>query len=92
MGPLSEIVHTFDHLLTQLILVGLKAKVSKCKFWIPLGISSSIEIPQGCTLVIDGLCILGVLVGTQGFGTHFFDEVLSQDVAHIDDLLYLGNT
>jgi len=31
VGPLNEIACTFDHLLTQLILVGLKAKVSKCK-------------------------------------------------------------
>jgi hypothetical protein len=28
---MSEISHTFDHLLTQLTLVGLKVKVSKCK-------------------------------------------------------------
>ncbi len=30
-GLMSEITHTFDHLLTQLALVGLKVKVSKCK-------------------------------------------------------------
>jgi hypothetical protein len=31
MGPMSEITHAFDHFLTQLNLVGLKAKVSKYK-------------------------------------------------------------
>jgi hypothetical protein len=45
MGPLSEITHAFDHLLTQLTLVGLKVKVSKCKLWSPSWIFLSIEIP-----------------------------------------------
>ncbi len=44
VGPMSEITHAFDHLLTQLALVGLKVKVSKCKFWSPLGNSPSIKI------------------------------------------------
>jgi hypothetical protein len=30
-------------------------------------------------------------MGFQDFVTHFLDEVLSQDVAHIDDVLLLGN-
>jgi hypothetical protein len=64
MGPLSEITHTFDHLSTQLALVGLKVKVSKCKFWSPLGTFLGIEIPQDYTLVIDGLHILGVPMGS----------------------------
>jgi hypothetical protein len=38
-------------------------------------------------LVTNGLHILGVLVGFQNFVMHFLDEVLSQDMAHIDDLL-----
>jgi hypothetical protein len=33
MRPLNEITCTFDHLLTQLTLVELKVKVSKCKLW-----------------------------------------------------------
>jgi hypothetical protein len=55
-------------------------------------ISPSIEIPQGCTLVTDGLHILGVPVGFQNSATHFLDEVLFQNVVHIDDLPLLGNT
>jgi hypothetical protein len=43
-------------------------------------------------LVTNGLCILGVPIGFQGFVTHFLDEVLSQDVVHINDLFFLGNT
>jgi len=35
--------------------------------------------------------ILGVLVGSQNFVTHFLDEVLSQDVVHIDDFPLLKN-
>jgi hypothetical protein len=73
MGSMNEIIPTFDHLSTQLTLVGLKVKLSKCKLWSPLGFSLSIEIPHGCSLVIDGLCILGVLVGSQDFVTHFLD-------------------
>jgi hypothetical protein len=38
------------------------------------------------------VCILGVLVGFKDFTTHFLDEVLFQDVAHIDDLIFLGDT
>ncbi len=45
VGPMSEITCAFDHLLTQLALVGLKFKVSKCKLWSPLGIFPSIKIP-----------------------------------------------
>jgi hypothetical protein len=30
-------------------------------------------------------------VGFQGFVTHFLDEVLFQDVLHINDLLLLGD-
>jgi len=64
----------------------------KCKLWSPSGISLGIEIPQSCTLVIDGLRILGVPMGSKDFAMHFMDEVLSQDVVHINDLLLLGNS
>jgi hypothetical protein len=90
--PLHFLTHAFDHLLIQLAIVGFKVKLSKCKFWSPLRISPSIEMLQGCTLVTNGLCILSVLVGFQGFAMHFLDEVLSQDVMHIDDLFLLGDT
>jgi hypothetical protein len=72
VGPMSEITCTFDHLSTQLTLVGLKVKVSKCKLWNPLGISPSIEIFQGCTLVIDGLRIFGCASGFLGLYHTFF--------------------
>jgi hypothetical protein len=88
---MNEITRAFDHLLTQLSLVGLKVKVSKCKLWNPLGIFPSIEILRGCTLVTYGLWILGVPMGSQDFATHLLDEVLSQDMAHIDDLLLMGD-
>jgi hypothetical protein len=42
-------------------------------------------------LVTYGLCILGVLVGFQTFATHFLDETLLQNMAHIDDLPFLGD-
>ncbi len=51
VGLMSEIARSFDHLLTQSALVGLRVKVLKCKLWSPLGIFPSIEIPQGYTLV-----------------------------------------
>ncbi len=38
---------------------------------------SNHEIPQRCTLVTYGLCILGVLMGSQNFAMHFLDEVSS---------------
>ncbi len=66
--------------------------MSRCKLWNPLGISSSIEIPKGYILVTNGLHILGVLIGFQDFITHFLDEVLSLNVAHINDLPLLGDT
>jgi hypothetical protein len=92
VGPLSEITHAFDHLLIQLAIIGLKVKVLRCKLWSPLGISPSIKILQVCTLVTNGLCILGVLVGFQDFTTHFLDEVLFQDVTHINNLILLEDT
>jgi hypothetical protein len=70
VGPLNEITHAFDYLSTELTLVGLRVKVSKCKLWSPSKISPGIEILQGYTLVIDGLCILGVPVGSLDFATH----------------------
>jgi hypothetical protein len=88
---MNEITYALDHLSTQLALVGLRVKVSKWKHWSPLRLSLGINIFQGCTLVIDGLCILGVLVDFQDFATHFLDEALSQDVVHIDDLSFLGD-
>ncbi len=42
-------------------------------------------------MVIDGLRIFGVLVGSQDFATHFLDEVLFQDVTHIDDFPLMGD-
>jgi hypothetical protein len=45
MGHMNEIVSTFDHLLTQLALIGLKVKVSKCKLWRPIGILLGIKVP-----------------------------------------------
>jgi hypothetical protein len=71
-GPMNEIVLAFDHLLTQLTLVGLRIKVSKCKLWSPLRISSKIEIPQSYILVTNSLHILGVLMVFQDFVTHFW--------------------
>jgi hypothetical protein len=44
MGHMSEITHTFDHLLTQLTLVRLRVKVLKCKFWSLSKIFLGIEI------------------------------------------------
>jgi len=64
MGLMNEITHTFDHLLTQLTLIGLRVKVSKWKLWNPARIFLNIEIPQGCILVINGLCILNVSGGS----------------------------
>jgi hypothetical protein len=75
VGLLIEIIFSFDHLSTQLTLVGLRVKVSKCKLWSPWKIFSGIKIPQGHTLVIDGLHILGVSVGFCDFVKHFLDEV-----------------
>jgi hypothetical protein len=31
-------------------------------------------------------------MGSQDYATHFLDEVLFQDVVHIDDILLLGDT
>ncbi len=64
VGPMNELFCAFDHLLTQLTQVGLKVKVSKCKFWSPSKIFLNIEISHNCTLVTYGLRILGVLVGS----------------------------
>jgi len=66
--------------------------VSKCKLWNPLKILSSIEILQGCTLVINGLCIFGMVMGSQNFVTHFLDEALFKNKAHINDLPLSGDT
>jgi hypothetical protein len=87
LGPLNDITPTFDHLSTELTLVGLKVKVWKCKLWNPSKISWNIKIPQGCALVTNGLRIFGVPLGFHDFATHFLDEVLSQDVLHINDPL-----
>jgi hypothetical protein len=74
---MSQITHTFDHLLTQLTLIGLRVKVSKCKLWNSSKISPSIKIPPSYIMVTNGLHILGVWVDSQDFATHFLDEVLS---------------
>jgi hypothetical protein len=92
VGPLSEITCAFDHLSTELALIGLRVKLSKCKLWSLSNISPNIEIPHGYTLVTDGLRILGVPVGSQDFASHFLDEVLSQDMMHIDNIPLLGDT
>ncbi len=63
----------------------------KCKLWNPSWFSPSIIFFQGCTLVIDGLHILDVLMGFQDFAMHFLDEALFQDVMHIIDLFLLGD-
>jgi hypothetical protein len=88
---MREITHAFDHLLTQLTLVGRMVKMLKCKLWGPLEIFSYIKISQGCTLVTYGLCILGVPMGFQDFATHFLDKALFHNVAHIDDLPLMGD-
>jgi hypothetical protein len=75
MGPMNGITHVFDYLSTQLALVGLRVKVSKCKLWSPLGIFLSIKFFQGHTLVTNGLCILSVPMGSQDFAMHFLDEI-----------------
>ncbi len=66
--------------------------MSKCKLWNPSEVLLGINILQGYTLATNGLCILGVLKGYWDFVLHFLDEVLFQDVAHINDLPVLGHT
>ncbi len=87
----EKIVRAFDHLLTQLAIVRLKVKVSKCKLWSPSGISLGIKIPQGCILVMNWLMYFRCANGFSRLYHTFLDEVLSQDVVHINDLLLLGN-
>ncbi len=65
--------------------------MSKCKLWSPSRFSLGINILKVCILVINGLCILGVLVGFYNFSIHFLDEVLFQNMTHINDLLFLGD-
>jgi hypothetical protein len=43
VGTMNEVVLAFNHLLTQLALIGLKVNVSTCKLWNPLRISSSVN-------------------------------------------------
>jgi hypothetical protein len=50
-----------------------------------------INILKVYILVINGLCILGVLVGFYNFSIHFLDEVLFQNMTHINDFLFLGD-
>ncbi len=48
---MNEIILTFDHLLTQLVQIGLRVKVSKCNLWNPLAIFLSINFSRlhfGC--------------------------------------------
>jgi hypothetical protein len=45
--------------------------------YVHLILSFNISYIEGCTLVTDGFRILGVLVCSQDFVTHFLDEVLS---------------
>jgi hypothetical protein len=90
VGPMGEIICAFGHLSTQLSLVGFKVKMSMCKLWNPSRIFPGIRIHQHYIFVTDGLCILGVPMGSQDFATHFLDGALSQDVAYINDLLLLG--
>ncbi len=92
VGPMNEVVFTFDHLLNQLALVWLRVKVSKCKLWNPLRTSSSADILHVYTLVTNDLHILGVQVGFKDFVTHFLGESLFQDMADINYLPILGNT
>jgi hypothetical protein len=92
MGFLNEITRAFDHLSTQLALIRLRVKMSKCKLWNPLKIYLGIKIPRDYTLVTNGLRILVVTMGFQDFATHFLDEISYQDVAHINNLFFLGNT
>jgi hypothetical protein len=63
LGLMGEIIFVFDHLSTQLTLFGFKVKMLKCKLWSPLRISSRIKSFQGCTLVTNGLRILGAPMG-----------------------------
>jgi uncharacterized membrane protein len=74
---MSEIICAFDHLLTQLTVIELRVKNVKVQVWSPLRIFPSIEILQGCILIIDGLCILNVPMHFQDFAMHFLDQALS---------------
>jgi hypothetical protein len=76
VDPMNEIILAFDHLLTQLALVGLRVKLLKCKLWSPLRIYSSIKSSLGYIFVTNDLCILGALMGFSDFVIQFLDEVL----------------
>jgi hypothetical protein len=43
VGTMNKVVIAFNHLLTQLTLIGLKVNMSTCKLWSPLGIFSSVN-------------------------------------------------
>jgi hypothetical protein len=92
MKLMNEITHAFDHISNQLTLIGLRVKVSKCKFWNPSKISLSIEFLQSYTFVIDGLCLLCVPMGSQNFAMHFLDDILFYDMVHIIYHVLLGDS
>jgi hypothetical protein len=61
-------------------------------FAFTLTIESIKKLGGALTLVTNGLHILDVLEGSQDFATHFFYEALFQDMAHINDPSFLGDT
>ncbi len=86
MGPMIEIVLAFNRLMTQLILVGLKVKVSKCKLWSPFKHKDSSKLHFGHRWLTHFGCASGFLKLCH----MFFYGTLYQDVVHIDHLSLLG--
>lgn len=89
MEHVSLLRAIFDTLITQLVIVGLKVKISKYHAWSLLGLPTDFQIFDGCIFSSIGLRIFGLPMGTDEFIFQYLEDVFMEDILHPYDLSLL---
>jgi hypothetical protein len=88
-SPAHVVPLAFNHFTSELAYVQLAIQLCKCSCWAPFNLPFKFTLPFNFCYIIKN--ILCVLFGFGFFSSLFLQEVLNDDVHHVDAFLKLGD-
>lgn len=88
LNLVSFIPLTFNHFASQLALKGLVVQPCKCITWSPSNLFTNFSPPHGFCCLPNGIWVLGVFCGFVLFSSSFLQDILDEDVRHVN--VFLG--
>jgi hypothetical protein len=91
IGPFSIVSSAYEHFQFELNKIGLSIEFLKCATWSPYGLLLNFDTPSLFNTPSEGIKVLGVPLGTSSSTSSFIENVLLEDVWHVDLLLKMGD-